>query len=125
MLGRYRIVRGKRPPDDPLPKGIRQDTRKHTHHFLRPSEEIVSEYLADPTSAAWKRFEREYRKLIAERFKEDRRPFDELAELASREDVWLGCNCPTERNPDVHHCHTVVALDFMKKRYPKLKVRFP
>ena len=46
MLGRYQIVRGKRSPDDPLPEGSRQDTRKHTRHVLRPNSEQVVAYLA-------------------------------------------------------------------------------
>jgi len=56
MLARYKIHRGRRPADQPLPSGIRQDTRKHTRHCLRPTPEIVAVYLADPTLAAWQKF---------------------------------------------------------------------
>ena len=125
MLGRYRIYRGPRPDGDPLPEGVRQDTRKHTRHVLRPPAEAVARYLANPNAAAWSRFEREYRAFLDQRFTKDRRRFDELTTLARDKDVYLGCNCPTKQNPDVGHCHTVLALQFMKARYPGLIVEFP
>ncbi len=125
MLARYRIVRGQRPPDDPLPKGRRLDTRKHTQHCLRPSAESVETLLEDPSPQAFERFAREYRATLTQRYAADRQPFDELAQAAMHEDVYLGCNCPTRWNPDVNHCHTVLALSFMKQKYPKLVVKFP
>lgn len=125
MLARYRIVRGARPPDDPLPDGVRQDTRKHTKHFLRPDAAEVEALLATPTAAGFARFRRAYLERLAQRFKTDRAAFDELAELARREPVYLGCNCPTQKQPDVRHCHTALALQFMKKHYPDLDVRLP
>jgi uncharacterized protein YeaO (DUF488 family) len=125
MLARYTMYRGKRPPGVELPRGVRQDTRKHTRHCLRPPAEAVMEYLADPTPEAWSKFEAEYLKCLAARYKADRAPFDELAELASREDVFLGCSCPTKKNPNVNHCHTVPALRFMQRHYPQLEVEFP
>lgn len=123
MLARYSMVRGA--PKSALPAGIRQDTRKHTHHILRPSKEMVATYLASPTDAAWRAFAKDYRALVDERFAEDRAAFDALAELARSNDVYLGCSCPTKANPDVEHCHTVLALAFMKRRYPDLDVRMP
>ena len=90
MLARYQIVRGKRPPDNPLPDGRRYDTRKHTNHVLRPDAEQVQTLLADATDAAY-----------------------------------IGCNCPTAKNPDLKHCHTLLALRVMKKHYPKLEVVLP
>jgi hypothetical protein len=39
--------------------------------------------------------------------------------------VYLGCSCPSRANPDVQRCHTVLALQFMKKKYPKLRVVLP
>lgn len=125
MLGRYRIVRGRRPPDDPLPEGVRQDTRKHTRHVLRPEPDAVASYLDEPTDEAWERFAADYRALLEERFEADRRPFDDLARKAEETDVWLGCNCPTARNPDVRRCHTVLALRFLAERYPGLEVEWP
>ncbi|MAE67388.1 MAG: hypothetical protein CMJ18_24270 [Phycisphaeraceae bacterium] len=125
MLARYRIHRGKRPESDPLPEGVRQDTRKHTKHCLRPTEQLVETYLDDATDAGWKAFEKAYREILRERYAEDPGPFEKLAAIAEAEDVYIGCSCPTNRNPDVNHCHTVVALRFMKERYPKLKVAFP
>lgn len=125
MLARYQIVRGKRPPGDPLPEGIRQDTRKHTRHCLRPTAKMVAALLAAPTEANFRRFAGQYRELVAGRFAEDRAPFDELAALAGAQDVYLGCSCPTAKNPDVNHCHTVLALKFMRRHYPKLDVQFP
>jgi hypothetical protein len=123
-LHRYRIVRGKRPPEDPLPSGERQDTRKHTRHVLRPSSEMVVRFLANPTDAEWELLRRSYLELLERRFREDRRPFDAIAALAGEQDVYLGCNCPTKANP-VERCHTVLALRFMKERYPGLEVVFP
>jgi hypothetical protein len=125
MLARYQIIRGKRPPDKPLPAGLRQDTRKHTNHILRPDTEAVQRYLENPTATAWKTFKASYLDLLEKRIKNDLSLFDKLADQALVEDVNLGCNCPTQANPDVSHCHTVLALTFMKKRYPKLKVQFP
>ncbi len=125
MLARYRIVRGARTPDDPLPDGIRQDTRKHTRHVLRPTSPLVLALLEDSSPEAFARFERGYRALLEQRFATERRRFDELIELSRNNDVYLGCNCPTQRQPDVRHCHTVLALTFLREHYPDLDVRFP
>ena len=97
----------------------------HTQHILRPSEEIVKAYLAEPTVQAWKKFAAQYLRMLKKRFNENRISFDKLAQLAEREDVYLGCSCPTAKNPDVNHCHTVLALRFMQERYSDLTVRFP
>jgi hypothetical protein len=123
MLTRYQMTRGV--PTSALPVGIRQDTRKHTHHVLRPSEEIVARYLDAPSDAAWTRFAKEYHALIARRIAEDSTPFDELADLARTNDVYLGCSCPTKKNPSVRHCHTWLALELFRERYPDLDVRMP
>ena len=122
VLTRYSIVRGAKAST--LPKGVRQDARKHTRHVLRPSKAMVDAVLghADEPSA-WRTFEKAYRALLAARFSEDRAPFDALADLARREDVYLGCSCPTAKNPDVRRCHTTLALAFMKVKYPGLDVR--
>jgi hypothetical protein len=125
MLARYRIVRGRRDAADPLPQGVRQDTRKHTQHVLRPSPDLVRLILDDASDAAFERFARGYISLLEQRFETDRRRFDALAELAGRENVYLGCNCPTARQPDVRRCHTVLALDFMRRHYPALLVHEP
>jgi hypothetical protein len=125
MLARYQIVRGKRPSGDPLPKGRRVDTRKHTRHVLRPEAEQVAQLFEDPSAAAFSRFREAYRATIAARFAHDRAPFDALARQAQNEDVYLGCSCPTQKNPDVNRCHTVLALHFMHEHYPKLRVVFP
>ncbi len=125
MLARYKIYRGKRPAEDPLPDGLRKDTRKHTRHCLRPSAEAVAAYLADPTEEAWEEFSRSYLSALEERFAEDRAPFDELASAATEGDVYIGCNCPTQTNPDVDRCHTVLALQFMEERYGELEVCWP
>ncbi len=124
MLSRYQMIRGKRPPDDPLPVGERMDTRKHTRHFLRPERRDVEALIADPSEQGFHRFERQYLAAIAHRFKQDRSPFDALVARASEVDVFLGCSCPTSWNP-VQHCHTVLALRFMKKKYPRLRVQMP
>lgn len=125
MIGRYRIVRGARRPDDPLPAGVRQDTRKHTRHVLRPEAEQVKRLLEDPSAQAFERFRAAYLAVLEQRFQHDRGPFDALCALASRSDVFIGCNCPTRQQPDVRHCHTYLALGFLHERYPELDVRFP
>jgi hypothetical protein len=125
MLMRYQMVRGKRAPGDPLPNGIRMDTRKHTRHLLRPRAASVEAVLRDGTDAAFRRFAREYTAELETRFKENRTGFDELAETARHADVYLGCSCPSRANPDVRRCHTVLALAFMKKKYPNLRVVSP
>jgi hypothetical protein len=124
LLARYTIVRGA--PAASLPVGIRQDTRKHTRHVLRPTPELVESVLGrGGTEEAWRAYPERYRALLEERFALDRRPFDRIALFARFHDVYLGCNCPTAKNPDVLRCHTVHALAFMKERYPDLDVRFP
>ena len=122
-MARYTMERGK--PARELPAGVRRDTRKHTRHCLRPGGALVERYLEDPTPESWSRFEREYLELVEQRFEADRAPFDELAREAQATDVYLGCSCPTTKNPDVRHCHTMLALRFMERRYPALTVVFP
>ncbi len=123
MLARYRMARGV--PAARLPQGIRQDTRKHTRHILRPEAEFVREFFENPTDEVWRRSMDAYRAELERRFAEDRRRFDELAELARGNDVYLGCSCPTRLVPDVRRCHTWTALEFMQERYPDLDVRMP
>ena len=125
MLARYRIVRGARDDRDPLPEGIRQDTRKHTRHVLRPSPELVLLLLDDSSEKAFERFARGYRKLLEQRFASERERFDALASLARRDNVYLGCNCPTARQPLLKRCHTLLALEFMRRHYPDLVVEEP
>lgn len=123
MLTRYRIVRGSR--REALPRGIRQDTRKHTRHILRPDRDAVARYLADPSDARWEEFRAAYLSALAGRLAHDPAPFEELAALARSTDVYLGCSCPTARNPDVRRCHTMLALRFMKRHFPDLEVVLP
>lgn len=125
MLARYKIYRGKPPAGAMRPDGVRQDTRKHTRHCLRPPPEIVLTYLANPMPAEWRKFESSYLRSLQERYATDRTPFDDLAALARVNDVYLGCSCPTAKNPDVKNCHTVLALKFMQDRYPALEIKFP
>jgi uncharacterized protein YeaO (DUF488 family) len=86
---------------------------------------MVKQYLAAPSEKAWREFRQAYIAELEKRFREDRAPFDELAGLARENDVFLGCSCPTKKNPRVDHCHTWFALEFMKRKYPALKVVFP
>lgn len=125
VITRYRIVRGARPPDDPLPDGVRQDTRKHTRHVLRPNEGDVQRFLASPSDGAFESFCKRYLAGLHQRFGEEREAFDELAVLARQEDVYLGCNCPTRRQPDLRRCHTMLALRFLRGAYPDLEVVEP
>jgi hypothetical protein len=125
MLARYQIVRGKRSPDRPLPRGKRVDTRKHTRHFLRPDAAGVALFLGGVDDASYARFARAYEATLAERFATERASFDALAEQAQTGDVYLGCSCPSRVNPDVQRCHTVLALRFMQTHYPELKVLLP
>jgi len=125
VLTRYTMYRGKRPAADPLPSGVRVDTRRHTGHCLRPARELVDVYLDDPSDEAWTRFAAAYRAGLEERIAADDAPFVALAERATEEDVYIGCSCPTRKNPDVHRCHTVLALHFMAEQYPDLEVVLP
>jgi hypothetical protein len=125
VLARYHIVRGKRGPEDPLPEGVRLDVRMHTKHFLRPPREAVRAFLENPTDAAFDRFAKTYEACLEERFAQDRTPFDELATRARHEDVYIGCNCPTRKQPLVSRCHTVLGLAFMKRKYRALRVVLP
>ena len=119
------MYRGTRPASDPLPVGVRKDTRKHTKHPLRPTKKMVKEYLARPSDEAWRNFRTQYLTLLENEFKRDRKPFDKLAALATTKDVHIGCSCPTTTNPRIDRCHTFLALRFMKKKYPSLTVKFP
>lgn len=123
MLARYRIIRGLRPKDEPLPAGIRHDTRKHTRHVLRPEPELVEALLSDPSPTSFEAFRRGYLELLERRFALERHRFDALAELASESDLFIGCNCPSLRQPDVTRCHTSLALGFFREHYPGLDVR--
>jgi hypothetical protein len=125
MLSRYQMLRGKRPPGNPLPDGVRVDTRKHTRHILRPETRHVEALIVNPSEASFRRFERQYLATLANRFDQDPSPFQALAARAREVDVFLGFSCPTSWNPDVRHCHTTLALHFMKKTYPRLRVQFP
>ena len=125
MLSRYTIYR-RRPQDaEPLPIGIRQDTRWRTRHILHPTQEMVETYLADPSESAWKKFRSAYLAELRARYKADPAPFQELAEFASEKSVFLGCSCPTKKNPNVRHCHTWPALEFMEDKFPGAGGRFP
>jgi hypothetical protein len=125
MLARYQIVRGKRPPGYVLPDGVRIDVRKHRKHVLSPEAKQVEALLADPSDAQFAKFRAAYEALLARRFAADRTEFDALARGAREGDVYIGCNCPTRQNPDVQHCHTTLALRFMRRKYPGLRVELP
>ena len=109
MLARYRIIRGKRLPSDPLADGKRQDTKwRRRKHPLRATEAAVKRYLASPGEKAWRELRQAY-----------------LAELARKQDVFIGCSCPTKANPRLDRCHTWLALEFMKRKHAKRHVSFP
>jgi len=126
MLGRYKIpYMQKLSPDDPAAKGKRIDTRKHTKHFLRPEPQMVETYLASASAAAWEQFTHDYLALLQSRFESDKELFDELYLEAMQSNVFLGCGCPTKKNPDVQRCHTVLALQFISEMYSDLQVVIP
>jgi hypothetical protein len=106
-----------------LREGERQDTRKHTRHPLRPEAEAVADALDGRID--WDVFADRYRATIIARREADPAPYDAIAELARERDVFLGCSCPTRKQPDVHRCHTVLALTLMAEWYPDLDVRLP
>lgn len=119
MLSRYKIPWYQRiPRGDPVLTGRRIDTRKHRNNIFSPSREMVVEYLHKPTDQTWENYGREYNLLLEQRFRTRRSEFDALAKLAMNTDVFLGCNCPTKKNPDAYRCHTVLALQFTKRKYP-------
>ena len=121
MLSRYQMKRGR--PASELPAGVRQDTRKHTRHVLRPDPEPVAAYLAGDLT--WEQFRSRYLDTVRARYRADPAPFDHLARLARQGDLYLGCSCPTAAVPDVRRCHTWAALDFMAATYADLEVRYP
>ena len=124
MLGRYSMVRGM--PASKLPKGSRQDTRKHTKHVLRPNTALVEMFLSHPgDDEIFARFREGDLALRESRWKEDRAPFEKLAREAEQTDVWLGCNCPTAKNPLMLRCHTLQSLGFMHSRVPNLSIQWP
>ena len=125
MLCRYTIYRRRPVSAPPLPDGSRKDTRWRTSHILRPTKEMVDRFLDDPNDEAWQTFRRAYLDLLEDRYRESPEQFMSLADLASNQDVFIGCSCPTKKNPDVRRCHTWVALEFMQKRFPDLSIRFP
>ena len=86
---------------------------------------MVMGYLAAPIDEAWKRFAKQHRALLEKRFVDVRSDLDELAALARTNHVHLGCSCPTKKNPSVRHCHTWLALEFFRERFPDLDVRMP
>lgn len=106
-----------------LPQGIRQDSRRHTRHPLRPERDAVDAFLAGELS--FEAFAGRYRVALEARVAQDPGPFDALAALARAHDVWIGCSCPTKQQPHVEHCHTWLALQWMAERYPDVEVRFP
>ena len=124
MLAGYQIKRGASLTDLPreVREGARIDTRKHTKHCLRPRADMAARFQGNVSDATWEEFADAYRELVEHRFSEDRSPFDELAERARTETVFIGCSCPTAKDPDVRHCHTFLALGFMKSKYPDLEV---
>lgn len=125
MLARYTMYR-RRPKDaGPLPEGIRQDSRWRTKHILRPTQEIVEPYLTDSTDEGWESFRSAYLALLEERYQTEPTAFAKLAKLATENAVYIGCSCPTKKNPDVYRCHTVLALEFMQQKFPDLEVVFP
>ncbi len=123
VLARNQMKRGA--PRADLPPGIRHDARKHTRHVLAPTKELVEAYLSDPSDLAWQAFRQGYLAILRRRFEADRHRFDDLADLARETDVFIGCSCPTKKNPNVRHCHTWLALEFMREKYPELDVVFP
>lgn len=125
MLSRYKIRRGKDAQAHRPPEGVRHDIRKHTGHVLSPEPHMVERYLADPSDRQWDEFAGAYRRLLEARFALDAGPFDALATKARDRNVYLGCSCPTARNPRVDRCHTWVALQFMDTHYPVLDVMYP
>jgi hypothetical protein len=86
---------------------------------------MVTAYLECAGDETWEHLKRAYQALLDERLRHDTKEFDQLAELATEQDVYIGCSCPTKRNPRVSRCHTTLALQFMQVRYPELPVSMP
>jgi hypothetical protein len=87
---------------------------------------MVEALLEDATDPNKQRaFAEAYEALLRRRYVQDPAPFEKLAAAARTGPVFIGCSCPTKRQPDVQHCHTVLALRFMQERFPDLDVRFP
>ena len=58
--------------------------------------------------------------LLAARLADDPAPFEDLARLAREGDLYLGCSCPTKKNPDPARCHSVLAVRFMGEQFADL-----
>jgi hypothetical protein len=86
---------------------------------------MVEALLTNPSEQGFRQFRSAYLELLARRFRSERTRFDELARLARADHVYLGCNCPTAKQPDVRRCHTSLALGFLRQHYPDLEVRLP
>ncbi|MDP7742454.1 MAG: hypothetical protein QGF67_13515 [Lentisphaeria bacterium] len=125
MLARYKMYRFSRPADDPLPDGIRKDTRWKTKHCLAPPRPLVETYLSDISDAAWAHFEVAYLELLEQRYADDPGPFEKLAAMAMEKDLFIGCSCPTQKNPNPMHCHTVPALRFLSSKFPDIEIQLP
>ena len=127
LLSRFKIYfwLTPRPDDDPMPDGLTPDIRAHRDHLLSPTREMVHAFLAEPTLEAWNALEKMYAEMLESRFVTRRDEFDELAFTAMMCDVFLGCSCPTKTNSDVRKCHTVLAIKFMKEKYPDLPIEIP
>lgn len=85
---------------------------------------MVENYFACPSQTAWNVYEKQYLSLLSGRFGARQAEFDTFAELARMADVFVGYSCPTVKNPEVYKWHTILALRFMKNKYPWLYVRF-
>ncbi|MFT5523639.1 MAG: hypothetical protein ACI9HK_001587 [Pirellulaceae bacterium] len=125
MLSRYTMYRRRPANAGPLPNGTRQDSRYRTRHVLRPPQTVVETYLESPSDETWQLFRETYLACLEQRYLEDPESFAKLAELAMAQDVYLGCSCPTKKNPDVRRCHTYLALEFMNEKFPTLDIEFP
>jgi len=121
VLARYQIVRGKRPEGNPLPEGVRVDIRKHTKHFLRPTRQRrgVPER---PGRRAFRQFSARYDPTCRPVSPKNGARSTPCGTGRKRRRL-PRMHCPTRTNPEVTRCHTVLALGFMKRKYPRLPIR--
>lgn len=57
-LYRFKMCRGKRPPDNPFPDGVRRDTRFNTRHCLGPKKKLLTRHLEQPDANSGAQFEK-------------------------------------------------------------------
>ena len=76
------------------------------NHVLSPTWHMVIKFKANKTS--WPEYERQYKALMRERWKERRDDILSIVAIAKEKDIYLVCFCADER-----YCHRRLAKEFI------------